>query len=163
MAASAINQAEVGGAVAEVAVAFVDAANHVSAARGIMTGNTGRRENHITAALMVLLDIAGMVVVPIGVMVALDAIDTVAKSAPEDFLFVEVVVGIVTGGTDNGATYSHPAQVLAGAITVVTIGAGQGWGLIKFNLIVLGDVGGSNTNRAMTQFTAARTYAGTTF
>lgn len=161
MAARAIDQAEVGGAVAEVAVAFVEAANHVSAARGIMTANTGRCESHIAAGLMVLLDIAGMVVVPIRTM-TLNAIDTVAKSTPVDFLFVEGVVGIVTGITDNGATYSHPAQMLAGAIAVVAIGAGQGWSLIKFNLIVLGYVGGSNTNRAMAQFTAARPGAGTT-
>ena len=164
MTAGAVDQAEVAGTVTEAAIIFMKTDNNVYSTSGIMANGASRGCDHIAACLMVFLDVEGMVVWSIKRMMALNTIYAVTLFAPENFLLVCAIVGIMTACTNDSADSSgDPTHMFGSAIDIVTIDTGQGRSEVKFDLIVLGSMWGNRIHRAMTELAITRACAGTAF
>lgn len=147
MTDGAADQAEVGGAVAEVAVVLMGDGNQVGGAAWIMTGGTGRGGGHIARCLVVRLDVAGVVGGSIG-----DVAELTINVGPAFAIGNLLLVGgIVAAAAGEGAI----GNMFAGAVTVVAVDAGQRRRKVKQDVVVLIDVGIDRIDRVMTELAGA--------
>lgn len=119
MTASAPGKLEIGNTMTEVAVITVSNANQIGGPSGIMAGGTSRGGGDVAQALVIRLDIAGVVGRPIGAVTGL-TINTRPALAIGNLLQIG---GIVTAGASKSACAGYFADMLHGPVTVVAVAA----------------------------------------
>lgn len=159
VAKGAAGQAKVRGVMAVIAIVLVGDGDQVCGAGRVVASGAGRGSGHVPHDFMVGLDVAGMVAGPI-TDVAFTAIDADSLLAPVDLILIGGVIGVVTGGTGDGAILGSSADMPGDVGCGVAIGTRQGGAVVEDDMVMLGGMWVCRINQGVTEFTITRTIDG---